>query len=451
MASTVQGAPSKEANKKNTKRRTLDRVASSGERAKQIGGQDPGRATEWTKEMEAREAAQAEANRTGGTKDVRPGSGEENLIGDAPRSVGTRLTTSGREAWRGGNISAGVANIKNRKENREDIKAELRLNNASLGGSQEKERLLLQEAYGAQGDAYNRMQAGQSSLNLAEGFGAERAALADQTLAADQARTQDAIARQQASVLGIGAGAGQASNILGQAYGANQLTGTAENILNQRAAAMAAAPSYAQLANEAIAAQTQGMQDQTRFAQGQLGRRAMGMAAGMGEGGALAAQQAMASLIGGGADMAAQSQLQNAAAAAQMRAEAAANQRGETVGEAGYASQARLGAAQQERANQLATAGQQSQLAYNAGLATNAAQAGLTGAQQAATNTSASQAQQASGLYGTLAAQQSSQGLQALGQANEYATTLLGQKLGMAPEKNKNVRSSQYRDPNLGQ
>ena len=429
MASTTSGAPSTEAKRKNALSRAKRRVDSSGSGAKQIAGQDLTRAVEWSEEQDAREAAYEAAQREGVDTDrARPGSGAANLEGDAPRSVGTRLTTSGAKAWAGGNLSAGIANTKNKKENREDKKAQMRLDNASLGGTQEKERLLLQEAYGGQGDAYDRMQRGQRTLANAGMFAGDRAYSADQNLAIDQARTQNALQRQQASVMGIGTGASQASNILGQAYGTNALTGSTESILGQRAAGIDAA----------LAAQTQNMRDQTQFAQGQLARRAMGMAAGMGEGGALGAQQAMASLVGGGADMAAQAQLQNAAQAAQMRA-----------ADVDYSSGARLTAAQQERANQLATAGQQSQLAYQSGLATNAAQAGLTGAQQAATNTSASQSQQASGLYGSLAAQEGSQGLQAADQANQYTTTLLGQKLSMAPEKNKNVRSSQYRDPNL--
>jgi hypothetical protein len=242
---------------------------------------------------------------------------------------------------------------------------------------------------------------GQSRTDLRGDIGAQRGNIGN--IAGD--------VNQAAGILG--AGATQASNILGQAQGANQLTGTAENILGQRAAAMAANPSYAQLANDAIAAQTQGVQDQTNFAQGQLARRAMGMAAGSGEGGALNAQQAMASLVGGGADMAVQANLANQQNAAAQRAQAVMAQRGESVGEADYASQARLGAAGTERQNQLATAQAQSGIATNAAtgqaglignraIQTQNALQGLTGTGQGATNTAGSMQQGAGTLAGGL-------------------------------------------------
>lgn len=286
-----------------------------------------------------------------------------------------------------GLISA-IKNARKKRDARKDT-------NLSLGGSKAKERELLESANLRSYNAEARSRTAQDNL---KGEYKEAKSMAD-SYAGDYAgarRTNErALGAQRTSIGGIGAGAGQASGILGAAQGTNQLTGSTDSILAQRAAQMGAAPSHNQLADQAILANQQNARAQTNFSQGQLAKQAMGMAAGQGEGGALAAQQAMASLVGAGGNMAAQANLQQMQSAADMRAQANLAQRGETVAEAGYASDARLGATAQERANQLAVAGKQAELAYNSGLATNAAQSAYTGATQAGLNTAGAQQQAA--------------------------------------------------------
>lgn len=308
-----------------------------------------------------------------------------------------------------------------KRQARQDKRAQEKLDRSSLGGSAEAEKGILAEAGEYRQEARESRGAARADMEDAQGRARRIENTSVMQYQQDRNRLGGDINAQRASIGGIGAGANQASNLLGQAYGQNQLTGSTESILGQRAAGIDAA----------LAAQTANMQQQTQFAQGQLGRRAMGMAAGMGEGGALGAQQAMASLVGGGADMAAQAQMQNAANAAAMRA-----------ADIDYSSGARLNAAQQERANQLATAGQQAQLAYNQGLATNQAQAALTGAGQAAQNTSAGMQQFASGQANDLTQTETQAALQDQGQANDYSSSLLTAKFNADQAKLANKERS---------
>jgi hypothetical protein len=119
------------------------------------------------------------------------------------------------------------------------------------------------------------------------------------------------------------------------ATGAQNLLGTgSESALSQRDAALAAQPGFLNLTEQNLAAQQAQMRNQTNFGQGQLARQAMGVAAGQGEGGALAAQSALAGLSQAGGQMATQNNLAFGQMAADQRAKAAQDTRAEAVGTA---------------------------------------------------------------------------------------------------------------------
>jgi enhancer of polycomb-like protein len=209
----------------------------------------------------------------------------------------------------------------------------------------------------------------------------------------------------------IGVGAAGARDLRNTALAQDQLTGTAERVLGQRANALAGSPTIGQATDTALAANRLNARDQLAQQIGLQNRQARGLAGSMGEGGALAMQQAMASAGAGAADLAAMNQTEQNQLAAKMRFDAAAQQRGEDVDTANLGLQARMGAAEQERAAQLGFAGQSAQENYNAGLAQTAAlqnvAAQRNNAAQLATQNALSTGQQANamsaGTYGAAA------------------------------------------------
>jgi len=200
----------------------------------------------------------------------------------------------------------------------------------------------------------------------------------------------------------IGAGAAASRGMRDNALGQNQLTGTAESVLGQRAGALAGSPTIGQATETALGANQKNARDLLAQQIGLQNRQARGLAGSMGEGGALAMQQAMASAGAGAADLAAMNQGQQNQLAAQMRFDAAAAQRGEDVDSANLGLQTRMGAAEQERAAQLGFAGQSADENYNAGLQQMAAQQQLAGqrinAQQLATQNALGTGQQANAM-----------------------------------------------------
>lgn len=200
----------------------------------------------------------------------------------------------------------------------------------------------------------------------------------------------------------IGAGAAASRGIRDQALGQNQLTGTAESVLGQRASALAGSPTIGQATDTALAANQKNARDQLAQQIGLQNRQARGLAGSMGEGGALAMQQAMASAGAGAADLAAMNQGQQNQLAAQMRFDAASAQRGEDVDSANLGLQTRMGAAEQERAAQLGFAGQSADENYNAGLQQTAALQNVAqqraGVQQVATQNALGTGQQANAM-----------------------------------------------------
>lgn len=150
---------------------------------------------------------------------------------------------------------------------------------------------------------------------------------------------------------------GTASSLRNNALGQNQLTGSAESILAQRQAQLAGAPTIGQATETALTANQANANAMLNRQIGIQNRAARGLAGSMGEGGALAMQQAIASAGAGAADQSAASQLAQAQLAAQMRFGAAQTQNQQDVAAADQAVALRMGAAEQERANQLSVAG----------------------------------------------------------------------------------------------
>lgn len=230
-------------------------------------------------------------------------------------------------------------------------------------------------------------------------------------------RTSEALTGLTQSVQGgkIAEGAAGARGTRDAALGKDQLTGTAENVLGQRANALAASPTIGQATEAALAANRANAQQQLGQQVGLMNRHARGLAGSMGEGGALAMQQAMASAGAGAADLAALQQTEQGKLAADLRFGAAQQQRAEDVDSANMGLQTRMGAAEQERAAQLGFAGTSADEQYNAALQQMAAEQDLAqqraGIQQLETNRFLNSAQQANAMSaGTFdAAQQSKQ------------------------------------------
>lgn len=311
-----------------------------------------------------------------------------------------------------------------RRAARKDFK-EARKEAQYLGGSKEEEKALYNEA--RQGRQETRAEAKEgrdeirreleTSRGEAERYRNQqeqdrwrgqlrdeesRAGIAEMGRAADRA----------GNLLGQGAqgameeytqGAQQAINARANALGTNALTGSTENILAQRAAQIGASPTIGQAIETNIGANIANANQQLARSTQMLNRQAMGLAAGQGEGGALAMQQAMANAGVNAADLTAQKNMQLADISAQNRLTAALTQREQDLAEAGYASQARLGAAEKERTNQLGFAEKDATALETAaanraktGLDTTSSQSMLvTQAAQAAQNAQAAEANRA--------------------------------------------------------
>lgn len=150
---------------------------------------------------------------------------------------------------------------------------------------------------------------------------------------------------------------GSAVGTRNQAFAQNQLTGTAENALARRSAELAGSPTIGQAVETSIGANNANAQARLGQSIGLANRQSRGLAGSMGEGGALALQQAMASAGANQADLLAQNNTQQGQLAADLRLQAALRQNQLDVDSANLGLGTRMTAAEQERANQLAIAG----------------------------------------------------------------------------------------------
>lgn len=123
-----------------------------------------------------------------------------------------------------------------------------------------------------------------------------------------------------------------------------------EAVLQKRAAELASKPTIGQATDAALQAQAKNAQDQLAQKIGMQNRQARGLAGSMGEGGALAMQQAMASAGAGAADALAMNQTQQNQLAGDMRYKAALAQNQQDVDTSNLNAGTRLAAQQQQLA-----------------------------------------------------------------------------------------------------
>lgn len=309
-----------------------------------------------------------------------------------------------------GGVNWAARNAKGKLDDKDKDKQEAQDEHLRLGGSKEEEQFLLDDAK-AQSKA-----SGERADRAFEEVSTELASTRDEQgglewdYLLDRAHLGQAKEQQRDGIGDIYSKAAQASTTLDQGRGGamgernnalatNSLVGSTDSILATRGAELAGSPTLGQATEGAILANQKNAQAQQQATTQMLNRQAMGLAAGQGEGGALALQTAMAGAGAASGDAATQMNLQQAQQNAGMRFDAATGQRLEDVNSANMGLDARLGAAQQERANQLAvaeanagtiqnTAGAQAELGYQSAIATQGAKEKLTGAQQASVNQS---------------------------------------------------------------
>lgn len=242
-------------------------------------------------------------------------------------------------------------------------------------------------------------------------------------------------------------GAAAANATRSNALATGSLAGTAESVLAQRQAALAAAPSIQQANETNIAANAVNAgANQERAAQ-MITRQGMGLAAGQGEGGALAMQQALASAGSAIGDNAGQSNLALNESNAAARYAAAMAQNAQTVDSANLGLSTRMDAAAAERANQMgvaqanagslesaagnrATAGlgvanQIGQMSVDAAKADQAARAAGASQAQAQSAQSGAQSLQLAGLGANLASGNATTATAAEGADKDYQSQLL--------------------------
>jgi len=128
------------------------------------------------------------------------------------------------------------------------------------------------------------------------------------------------------------------------------LSQSADSILSQRAAELAGKPTIGQATDTALTAMDTNATNRLRNTIGMNNRQALGLAAGAGESGALATQQAIASAAAGGADALAQNNLNQNDLQAQLRFNAAQTQNQQDIDTANQGVDLRAGAAEAERA-----------------------------------------------------------------------------------------------------
>lgn len=282
----------------------------------------------------------------------------------------------------GGVFSGGLGRlpgIKKRIQKRADKRGEKKNATNSLGGSAEEEKRLYDEAKADSAESRDRTAKAfeRTSQELQSARNAQTSAQSEyyQDRLDSKQRDQQAYdsidgikssASEGSARIGAAGtaaadeytqGAQQGINTRNNALATGSLAGTAEGVLAQRESALAGAPSITAMTEDNILSNQANAQAAQQRSTQMLNRQAMGLAAGQGEGGALAMQQAMASAGGAAGDMAAAQNAQLAESSAAARYGAANAQRGELVDTANLGLDTRMGAAEKERAAQLDIAG----------------------------------------------------------------------------------------------
>jgi len=311
----------------------------------------------------------------------------------------------------------GTSRMKARQRKRQENRR-LRKNgpdSAHLGGSRQEQDALLKDSLYDVNRNRQQVEKSRDETEQQLDHSNERETQANDQLRERWGQSQQSRSDYQSGIDSIGAGANKATSMRNDALGGatgirnsalaqNQLTGSAESILAQRQAQLAGAPTIGQATETALAANQANANSMLNRQIGIQNRAARGLAGSMGEGGALAMQQAIASAGAGAADQASANQLQQAQLAAQMRFNAAGIQNQQDVAAADQAVALRMAAAEQERANQMGVAGANAAdtlnignanagNAYDASLQAQNARAALMG--QDANNVSSTQGYQA--------------------------------------------------------
>ncbi len=264
--------------------------------------------------------------------------------------------------------------------------------NTYLGGSKAEEKALYSDAKRQSSESSSRSDKAYDRVKDEYGTTSNDQMRAEKDYQYDRGQAGGAMRDYDEGVGQINSAASKSMNTLGaglsssmatrnNALATNSLVNSTESVLAGRQAALAGSPTIGQATDTAILANQANAQAQQQYSAGLVNKGAMGLAAGQGEGGALALQAAMAGASSGVADMAAQRNLQAQQLNAGMRFDAATAQRAEDVASANLGVDARLAAAEAERANQLAvaeanaagqygTAASNAELGYNAQLAT---------------------------------------------------------------------------------
>lgn len=295
-----------------------------------------------------------------------------------------------------------------RKERRARKRAR-KAENTHLGGSRTEERALYKDAKDQSAASAERADKSYGRLDDSYEDTKEQQGQEESRYSTDRGEAKLASAAYRNGIQDIKRDAGTSQTMIrdanqssmdmrNSALATGSLVQSTDSVLANREATLAAAPTIGAATETAIAANQANAQAQTQYAQGRLNQNAMGLAAGQGESGALALQQAIASAGAGGADIAAQSNMQQAQQNAGMRFDAAAQQRAEVVGGADAAVAARLAAAGAERTNQMAVADKNATQSYGAGTANAELNYNSGLATQDARNTAVGQAQAQQGL-----------------------------------------------------
>lgn len=354
-----------------------------------------------------------------------------------------------------------------RREKRRAKRAAKKVNNLSIGGSKAKEEQYLREAHtnaeDSRGFADQSREDSREELKLSRKLQKQATNDYDGDRGSLQSRDREA----RTAINGIqGATDGASSTLADAQLGAagtrsnalatGSLVGSTENILAQRAATLGASPTIGQATETALAANRVNANTQLQNAQQAMNRQSMGLASGMGESGAGAMQAAIMANAAARGQAGAQTNMQLADQNAQLRYSAAQAQREQDLAEAGYASDARLGAAGSEReaalgfadktaADQMATGSSRAELVYGSAVAQQQARAQAAQAAQATVNQAAQREQALLGQRSGIAAQNAQTNVAREGLDKDFEATLLTGQLQAGAAKNATQERSTWK------
>jgi hypothetical protein len=300
-----------------------------------------------------------------------------------------------------------------------------------LGGTKEAQEKFIDQAGKERAGAQTRERQADTDSRKELNYQRQQESKAGQEYDADRQTASGSRGGYESAIGGIGSSAQNAMGIRNNALAQNQLTGSAESILAQRQAQMAGVPTIGQATDTGIAQNYKNAQTALGQSLGLQGRQMRGQAAGLGEGGALAMQQALASGGANAADLMAQNQAQQNQLASQMRFNAAMTQNQQDVDAANQAVDLRMGAAEQERQAALGFADSNAGMAYDAGLQGLNARGALMQQDAATRDTSGGRQLNMLGMRGDMTQNRASAAQQGVRDANQNQQFNLGTAAGI--------------------